>query len=191
MVLEIFVEICIQNPKAVNKARAELDSVIGPKRLPSFSDKDNCPYINAFILELLRRHPISPFGVPHMVTQDDEYMGYRIPAGTIIVANQMGMNMDETIFENPEKFESDRYMQNVDLPHPATFGFGRRQCPGHHIARANLFIVISRLLWGYDIHQHEQADTDNKFAVSSDKALFVVRSDEHRKTIENAAVEEK
>lgn len=191
MVLEMFVEVCLQNPEAVNKAQAELDSVVGPRRLPSFTDKDNCPCINAFISELLRRHPISPFGVPHMVTQDDEYMGYRIPAGTIVVANQMGINMDETIFENPEKFESDRYMQNVDLPHPATFGFGRRQCPGHHVARANLFIVISRVLWGYDILQYEQAGADHTSATSAEKAIFVVRSDEHRRTIENTAVEGK
>lgn len=81
MVLEIFVEICLQNPKAVDKAQTELDSVIGPKRLPSFSDMDDLPIINAFISETLRRRPISPLGVPHMVTQDDEYMGYRISCG--------------------------------------------------------------------------------------------------------------
>lgn len=190
MVLERFVEICLQNPEVVNKAQAELDSVIGPERLPSFSDKDSCPYINAFISELLRRHPISPFGVPHMVTQDDEYMGYRIPTDTIIVANQMGMNMDETIFDNPGNFDPDRYMRNADLPHPATFGFGRRQCPGHHIARANLFIVISRILWGYNI-KSEKADTDYMFAASLEKAIFHVRSDDHIKTIENTVVEEK
>ena len=49
MVLELFVELCLQNPKAVIKAQTELDSVIGTQRLPSFNDRDNLPYINAFI----------------------------------------------------------------------------------------------------------------------------------------------
>lgn len=67
-------------------------------------------------------------------------MGYGIPAGTIISVKQMGMNMVETIFDDPEKFDRNRYMRNVDLPYPATFGFGGRQRPRHHIARSNLFI---------------------------------------------------
>lgn len=184
MVLELFVTICLQNPDAVKKAKVELDSVIGPKRLPSFGDIGNLPYTNAFISELLRRQPISPLGVPHMVNQDDEYMDYRIPAGTVIVANQMGMNMDERIFKDPEKFDPDRYMLNEDRPYPATFGFGRRKCPGHHIARASIFIVVSRLLWGYDIRS-EKAETDHTGAASLLKACFSVRSDEYRETIQN------
>lgn len=75
-----------------------------------------------------------------MVTHDDQHIGYGIPARTIIVVKQMGINMVETIFDDPEKFDPNRYMRNADLPYPATFGFGHQQCPGHHIARANLFI---------------------------------------------------
>ena len=53
------------------------------------------------------------------------------------------------------------------------FGFGRRPCPGHHIARANIFIVISCLLWGYDI-KYERADTDYKGDAFAGKTIFVV-----------------
>lgn len=180
MVLELFVEACMQHPGVMKKAQKEVDSVVGADRLPSFGDVEKLPYIAAFISELLRRRPISPLGVPHMVTQDDQYLGYRIPAGTIIVANQMGMNMDEAIFGDPETFNPDRYIHDSSLPSPATFGFGRRQCPGHHIAQANLFIVISRLFWGFDIHSAKHG--------TAEKAHFSVRSAEHRKTIEKVWV---
>ncbi|GJE96524.1 hypothetical protein PsYK624_127210 [Phanerochaete sordida] len=37
--------------------------------------------------EVLRWHPAGPLGVPHRSTTDDEYNGYCIPAGSIVVAN--------------------------------------------------------------------------------------------------------
>ncbi|KAF7591946.1 hypothetical protein BBP40_000854 [Aspergillus hancockii] len=36
----------------------------------------------------------------------------------VAVANQFGMNMDETIFGNPAAFNPDRYFNNPDLPSP-------------------------------------------------------------------------
>ncbi|KAF8813069.1 hypothetical protein BYT27DRAFT_7085374, partial [Phlegmacium glaucopus] len=31
------------------------------------------------------------------------------------------------------------------------FGWGRRFCPGYHIAEASFFIVLSRLIWALDL----------------------------------------
>lgn len=44
------------------KAQAELDTVVGPDRLPEFSDRSNLPYVNAIISELLRWQPVVPLG---------------------------------------------------------------------------------------------------------------------------------
>lgn len=183
MVLELFVKACTENPDAMERAQKELDSVVGAKRLPSFSDMDNLPYIRAFISELLRRWPISPLGVPHMVIQDDEYMGYKIPAGSIVVANQLRMNMDDTIFHDPGVFNPDRYIKSPDLPPPSTFGFGRRQCPGHHIARASIFIVISRILWGYNI-QTETPGKNIGHDSPPENVQIRSRGSEYQRTIE-------
>ena len=74
-------------PAVQQKAQAELDSVVGPHRLPEFSDRDSLPYINALIKELLRWHPVVIVGLPHRTLADDEYKGYFIPAKTIVIAN--------------------------------------------------------------------------------------------------------
>ena len=74
-------------PEVQEKAKAELDSVVGPHRLPEFSDRDSLPYINALIKELLRWRSVVPVGVPHRTLDDDEYRGYFIPKGSIVVAN--------------------------------------------------------------------------------------------------------
>ena len=49
-------------PEVQVKAQIELDTVIGPDRLPDFVDRVNLPYINAIISELLRWQPVTPMG---------------------------------------------------------------------------------------------------------------------------------
>ena len=39
-------------------------------------------------------------------------------------------------------------MLTLRCHHSYTFGWGRRFCPGSHIARNSLFITIARLVWG-------------------------------------------
>ena len=74
-------------PEVLEKAQAELDLVVGPHRLPEFSDRESLPYINALIKELLRWRSVVPVGVPHRSLEDDEYNGYFIPEGTLLVPN--------------------------------------------------------------------------------------------------------
>jgi cytochrome P450 len=51
------------HPAVQRKAQAELDSVVGPHRLPTFADRDNLPYIEALMKELMRWHTIGPMGM--------------------------------------------------------------------------------------------------------------------------------
>lgn len=91
-------------PRVLAKAQAELDSVVGSEHLPDFSHVDRLPYIHAITMELLRWQPVLPLGAlsarvslklcllcsvgfPHRSTADDEYRGYFIPKGTLVIAN--------------------------------------------------------------------------------------------------------
>lgn len=49
-------------PEVQVKAQAELDTVVGRERLPSFSDRDSLPYVNAVWKEVLRWHTVVPLG---------------------------------------------------------------------------------------------------------------------------------
>lgn len=46
------------------RARAELDAVVGPDRLPTLEDRPNLPYLNALVTEVLRWIPVGPLGKP-------------------------------------------------------------------------------------------------------------------------------
>jgi cytochrome P450 len=47
-------------PEVAQKARAEIDAVVGQDRLPSFADRERLPYINALVLEVMRWHSVAP-----------------------------------------------------------------------------------------------------------------------------------
>ncbi|KAF9442470.1 cytochrome P450, partial [Macrolepiota fuliginosa MF-IS2] len=142
-------------PDVQRKAQQELDSIIGSDRLPDFSDKPSLPYLSAILKEVLRWNPIAPMGVPHLTTDEDVYEGYHIPKGCTIVANAYAMLHDENVFPNPTEFRPERFIKNGnDLPDPesvATFGFGRRICPGSHVALAMLYIAAASILTIFDI----------------------------------------
>ena len=90
-------------PEVQKKAQAEIDAVVGPSRLPDFHDRPSLPYINAVLKESSRWNLVTPFGrpfviiiitiltsseaIPHKSTIDDEYNGFFIPKGTIMIGN--------------------------------------------------------------------------------------------------------
>lgn len=44
----------VKYPEYQKKAQHELDRIVGGDRLPDFNDKDNLPYIQAIVNEVLR-----------------------------------------------------------------------------------------------------------------------------------------
>ena len=156
MAMEVFVMAnALYGSNFVPKARKELDDVVGHNRMPAFSDIPALPYVQAIVNEVLRWRPVSAGGIPHAVTKDDEYMGYRIPAGATVIGNHWAIHLDEDVYKDPYTFNPDRWIEDPNLPLNA-FGFGRRVCTGQHIARNSLSINIARMLWAFDIaHKYE------------------------------------
>ena len=153
MSLEVFVLAAVKYPDFVVTAQKEIDEVVKAHaegdHIPTFDDLESLPYIQATVKEVLRWRPVSAGGIPHALTQDDEYMGYRIPAGATVIGNHWSIHLDDQVFKDPYRFNPDRWIEDQSLPLMA-FGFGRRICTGQHIARSSLAINIARLLWGFD-----------------------------------------
>lgn len=81
-----FVQAMMIFPEIIKVAQAEIDKVCGD-RMPDLNDVPNLPYIRALSKESLRWMPGFFMGVPHAVTQDDTYMGYRIPKDATVILN--------------------------------------------------------------------------------------------------------
>ncbi|KAJ8095064.1 hypothetical protein PM082_010282 [Marasmius tenuissimus] len=82
-----FILVMALHPEFQIQAQKEIDTVVGSGSLPDFDDRDKLPFVNALIAETLRWNPVVPLGVAHRASDDDEYEGYLIPAGTTIIAN--------------------------------------------------------------------------------------------------------
>ncbi|KAJ8468878.1 hypothetical protein ONZ51_g9347 [Trametes cubensis] len=121
------------HPDVQRKAQAELDAIIGPHRLPDFEDRESLVYIDAIVKESIRWHNVVPLGVGHCITEDDEFQGYFLPAGAVLVPNVWSVMHNPQIYPNPEQFNPDRFIRDGKLdtsvldPASKIFGFGRRQ----------------------------------------------------------------
>ena len=71
----------VNNPDVQTRAQKEIDQMIG-SRQPKLDDRDQCPYIESMILELLRYISHIPLAIPHRAVCDTTLAGYQIPAGT-------------------------------------------------------------------------------------------------------------
>lgn len=132
MTLQVFTLATVLHQDKMRILQAEIDGVVGRDRLPTFEDTEKMPYLAAYVKEVHRWRPVLPGGVPHAVTADDEYMGYRIPKGATIVAGHWAISMDEDMYPNSDEFLPERFLENPDLPY-SQFGFGRRKCIGKWI----------------------------------------------------------
>lgn len=75
-------------PEVQLKAQAELDTVVGINELPRFKNRENLPYINALVKEVLRWHPVVPMNVAHASDQDEFCEGYFITESNFLCDNQ-------------------------------------------------------------------------------------------------------
>ncbi|PWY71805.1 putative cytochrome P450 [Aspergillus sclerotioniger CBS 115572] len=136
------------NPDVQTKAQEELDRVLGPYTLPCASDRPRLPYINAIVKESLRWCPVAPMGLPHLCTEEDEYEGYRIPKGAIVMQNIWSFTHNPTTYPEPDRFNPERFLGETPQADPAevVFGFGRRICPGRVLADSSIFMTVAMVL---------------------------------------------
>jgi hypothetical protein len=81
-------------------------------------------------------------------------MGYHIPCGAMIIPNVVSMNMDPSIFNDPETFNPQRNIDNPSLP-GHIFGFGRRTCPGRAVTEETIFMVLAMVAWGLNVRKEK------------------------------------
>ncbi|KAI0060742.1 cytochrome P450 [Artomyces pyxidatus] len=145
-------------PEVQKKCQAEIDSIVGTDRLPTFSDRDSLPYIATMIKEVIRWGPTTPLGAPHCLERDDVHDGYFIPKGSIILANIWHFLHDPEVYPDPMKFDPDRLIASPGKPaqmdpFDVCFGYGRRACPGNQLAQSIMYIFAASILSVFNIEK--------------------------------------
>ncbi|KAG1797387.1 cytochrome P450 [Suillus plorans] len=149
------------HPLAQAKVHEELDMVIGSDRAPTFQDSSSLPQLHAFLLEALRWRPIVRIGFPHRATKDIFWQGYCIPEGATVYGCHWTLSRDPIAFPDPDDFNPQRWLDSEgrlkDDMKFIVYGFGRRVCPGMHLANHSLYINLALLLWSFRIAQRPGA----------------------------------
>ena len=101
---------------------------------------ENRALIPSVIDETLRFEPTG-HATARYVTEDIEYYGTTVPAGSPILLSMASANRDPRRFENPDRFD----MYRKDIQH-MTFGYGLHFCLGSHLARLEGRVALDELL---------------------------------------------
>ncbi|KAL3634588.1 hypothetical protein CASFOL_021642 [Castilleja foliolosa] len=149
----------INQPHILERAYDELDRVVGRGRLVQESDIPNLNYIKSCVKESFRLHPIAPFILPHVSTQD-AIVGesYFIPKGSHVLLSRIGLGRNPRVWKDPLVYDPGRHIvDNQDLEvvlidrelHMLSFGVGRRGCPGTVLGSTMAIILLARLVQGF------------------------------------------
>ncbi|CAN8252244.1 unnamed protein product [Cochlearia groenlandica] len=145
----------IANPRVLKKVQAEVREVIKNKDNITEEDIEKLEYLKMVIKETLRINPLAPLLIPREASKDVKIGDYNIPKKTWIHINIWALHRNPNVWENPESFIPERFMDNeIDykglnfelLP----FGSGRRMCPGMGMGMALVHLALINLLYRFD-----------------------------------------
>lgn len=154
MTINTFIMAMITHPEAQARAREEIDRVCtdgDSLRLPQMSDLSEMPYIAAMVKEALRWRPTVPIVPPHQLTENLEFDGHFIPAGTNLLINSIALSNE---FDNAHEFKPERWIDGDEARTTNNFwgfGGGRRICVGWKVGEQALFIAFARLIYCFEL----------------------------------------
>lgn len=138
-------------PEVQTKVQNEIDTVVGRQRTPSMTDKNQMPYTQAVLQEILRVGNILSANFARLVTKDAEIGGYKISKGTHIVPQLSVSNMDDDVFDNPTEFNPEHFLESDKTTYKKVeefvpFSVGKRACLGEGLARMEIFLILTSIL---------------------------------------------
>nr|GMC62748.1 cytochrome P450 81E8-like [Ipomoea batatas] len=92
--MEWAMAILLNHPRVLDKARAEIDNVVGQERAIEEEDLPKLKYLQSIILETLRLFPAAPLLIPHYSSDDCKIGGYDIPRDTMVLVNAWAIHRD-------------------------------------------------------------------------------------------------
>ncbi|XP_062025902.1 cytochrome P450 736A117-like [Rosa rugosa] len=144
----------LRHPRVMKKLQNEVRGIAGNKSEITEDDLNGMNYLKAVIKETLRLHP--PLTLLFRIsTEGMKIKGYNVKANTQIIVNAWQIGRDPKSYNNPDKYEPERFL-NSDVDYIGNhfefipFGAGRRSCPGIQYAAMVNEIALANLVHKFD-----------------------------------------
>ncbi|KAK4416315.1 cytochrome [Sesamum alatum] len=169
--MECAMSALLNHPEKLDKARAEIDNLVGKDRLINESDLSKLPFLQNIILETFRLFPPAPLLLPHEASADCKLGGYDIPQGTIVQVNAWAIHRDPMVWDDPTSFSPERFEEagEVGATKLLPFGMGRRSCPGNGLANRVVGLTLGSLIQCFEWQRIDDGLVDLAEGISQPK----------------------
>ncbi|PJZ50372.1 cytochrome P450 [Leptospira saintgironsiae] len=140
-----------KHPEICEKVREEANRVLGDKT-PTLEDVQKLTYTRKVLDEVLRLYPPA-WVIERTAMGPDHIGGYDVETGTNISICIFNIHRNPDFWENPDKFDPDRFDEerSADRPKYAylPFGGGPRICIGNIFALTEATLILAMLVKNY------------------------------------------
>ncbi|KAF2108883.1 cytochrome P450 [Lophiotrema nucula] len=155
----------LKHPEAYTKLTEEIRSSFESDADINIETLQRLKYLRACLEEGLRMYPPVPIGLPCLVPQQGaEVCGEWIPGGTTVSCQQLAMYSSEKNFRDAKSFiperwtgEDDRFATDNKLA-LQPFSYGPRNCLGKNLAYHEMRIILSKILFHFDLTLLPESD---------------------------------
>ncbi|PRQ41526.1 putative premnaspirodiene oxygenase [Rosa chinensis] len=145
----------LRNPRAMDKAQAEIRQLVAGKRKIQEADIKKLNYLKLIIKETLRLHPPGPL-IPRQANERCKVNRYDVPSEAKLLINVWAIGRDLKHWgPNADCFEPERF-QGYSIDFRGTnyefipFGAGKRICPGLSFATIIVELALCQLLYFFN-----------------------------------------
>lgn len=153
----------LADPKILWKLRVELDKAIPTlSETPPSHSLQQLPFLTAVVKETSRLVPGAFCRLGRIAPDEDLRCGsYNFPAGTIISMTSWLMHNDPSIFQDPESFQPQRWLDNPKLEkYLVPFSKGSRACLGINLAYAEIYCTLAVLFRRFEFELFQTTYSD-------------------------------
>ncbi|RLL97453.1 hypothetical protein CFD26_102009 [Aspergillus turcosus] len=165
MVLTMCLKELVRRPEYIEPLRENVQASLKQHGGWTKDTIESMTKVDSFIKECQRLNPLTPSSISRLTKKDYTFNnGVRVPKGTIILAPNSPILLDDTFYARPREFDGFRFHRlgqetnkpdNYKItgldPKSHQFGGGRHMCPGRQLAADTLRLTIGQILVRYDI----------------------------------------
>ena len=155
-----------KNPHVQQKIYDEIVQSVGTGSLIYPKFKENLPYTQAVINEILRLSSTQAL-IPRSTSKAVKVDGYDLPENTTVLINMYAIHRDPEFWKNSEELRPERWLDEKQQLIPfldsyIPFGTAPRQCLGDSLSKLLLFVIVSNLVQRFQFEHVATKENESK-----------------------------